>query len=163
MKLLIIRHADALDIDGNSIRTDFERPLSEKGIKQSIRLRKSLETAHLMPEIVLSSPLIRTSQTSKLVFPDIFSQNKSYFERSELQPGAYPEIICKIIKEFNPKSAAFVGHMPDVGVFVSWLIGASGANIEMEKCGAAFIEFNGFPRQGTGSLRWLVGPQWKYR
>lgn len=72
MKLLIIRHADALDVDGNSIRTDFERPLSEKGIKQANRLNKCLETAHLMPEIVLSSPLIRTAQTSKLVFPDIF-------------------------------------------------------------------------------------------
>lgn len=163
MKLLIIRHADALDTDGNSIRTDFERPLSEKGIKQAIRLEKSLKTAALFPEIVLSSPLTRTSQTSKLVFPDIFSQNKTYFERSELQPGAYPEIICKIIKEFNPKSAAIVGHMPDVGVFVSWLIGASGNNIEMEKCGAALIEFNGFPREGAGSLRWLVGPQWKQR
>ena len=52
---------------------------------------------------------------------------------------------------------------PDVGVFVSWLIGASGANIEMEKCGAALLEFHGLPREGTGSLRWLVGPEWKYR
>ena len=53
--------------------------------------------------------------------------------------------------------------MPDVGVFVSWLIGASGANIEMEKCGAALLEFHGLPREGAGSLRWLVGPEWKYR
>ncbi|NBR05795.1 MAG: hypothetical protein EBT92_08485 [Planctomycetes bacterium] len=163
MKLLIIRHADALDMDGNSIRTDFDRPLSEKGVKQAIRLKKSLEKAELFPEIVLSSPLIRTTQTSKLVFPTIFSQNKTYFERQELQPGAYPEMICKIIKEFHPKSAAIVGHMPDVGIFVSWLIGASGTNIEMEKCGAALLDFDGYPREGAGSLRWLVGPQWKFR
>jgi len=163
MKLLIIRHADALDTDGNSIRTDFERPLSEKGIKQAIRLKKSLEAAELFPEVVLSSPLFRTSQTSKLVFPTIFSKNKTYFERPELQPGAYPEIICRIIKEFNPMSAAIIGHMPDVGVFVSWFIGASGMSIEMEKCGAALIEFHGAPKQGNGSLKWLVGPQWKYR
>lgn len=163
MKLLIIRHADALDTNGNSIRTDFERPLSEKGIKQAIRLKKSLENAEVFPELVLSSPLIRTSQTSKLVFPTIISKNKTYFERTELQPGAYPEIICKIIKEFNPMSAAIIGHMPDVGVFVSWFIGTSGMGIEMEKCGAALLEFNGSPKQGAGNLKWLVGPQWKYR
>jgi phosphohistidine phosphatase SixA len=96
MKLLIIRHADALDIDGNSIRTDFERPLSEKGIKQSIRLRKSLENAHLIPEIVLSSPLIRTSQTSKLVFPDIFSQNMSQTGIKFFKISIYPEFKIKI-------------------------------------------------------------------
>lgn len=163
MKILVIRHADALDTNGNSIRTDFDRPLSEKGIKQALRLKKGLLKANFLPEIVLSSPLIRTSQTSKLVFPEVFTQNKSFFERSELKPGAHPEIICKIINEYNPKSIALVGHMPDVGVFVSWLIGASGANIEMEKCGAALLEFHGLPREGTGSLKWLVGPEWKYR
>ena len=42
MKILVIRHADALDTNGNSIRTDFDRPLSEKGIKQAIRLKKGL-------------------------------------------------------------------------------------------------------------------------
>jgi phosphohistidine phosphatase len=93
MKILVIRHADALDPNGNSIRTDFDRPLSEKGLKQALRLKKGLLKADFLPEIVLSSPLIRTSQTSKLVFPEVFTENKSFFERSELKPGAHPEII----------------------------------------------------------------------
>lgn len=163
MKLLIIRHAEALDSDGIHIRSDFDRPLSKKGIKQSNKLKKNLVRANFFPEIVLSSPLVRTSQTSKLVFPDISLKNHIYFEKPELQPGANPEIICKIIKEFNSQTVAIIGHMPDVGIFVSWLIGLVNSSIEMEKCGAALVEFYGPPRAGAGNLKWLVGPHWKYR
>lgn len=163
MKLLIIRHADAEDADGIKIRSDYDRPLSEKGKKQANRLKNSLKSASLIPQLVLSSPLVRTCQTSELVFPDLFKQEESYFEHPLLKPGANPEDICKIIKEFNSNFLAIVGHMPDVAIFVCWLIGGNSNNLEMEKCGAALLEISGFPKQGNAILRWLVGPQWKIR
>lgn len=43
MEILIVRHAEALDMDGTDILTDAERPLSQRGLKQAKRLRKSLK------------------------------------------------------------------------------------------------------------------------
>ena len=111
MKILVIRHADALNTNGNSIRTDFDRPLSEKGIKQALRLKKGLLKADFLPEIVLSSPLIRTSQTSKLVFPEVFTENKSFFERSAEASLANFQFVLPVGLK-NDKSSKVIKDCP---------------------------------------------------
>ena len=65
MKLSIIRHAQAVDYV--AIGSDGERTLTEKGSEQSTGLGRYLREAEQLPDIVLSSPVLRARQTAELL------------------------------------------------------------------------------------------------
>lgn len=163
MELLIVRHADAVDADGVQILTDFERPLSSRGLKQAKKFKKSLKNLNWTPDLIFTSPLVRAKHTAQLVFPKLHSHPESYFEKSELKPGVQPATILSILEELPGKRISLFGHMPDVANLVCWFLDCPGSGIELDKCGSALLQFAGKPRQGAACLRWLLTPDWKSR
>ena len=58
------------------------------------------------------------------------------------------------------KRVALVGHDPDIGRLAALLIGASSsASIAFKKGGAAALEVDAFPPNGSGTLLWLLTPR----
>ena len=163
MEILIVRHAEALDMDGTDILTDAERPLSQRGLKQAKRLRKSLKKLKWSPDFVLTSPLVRAKHTAQLVFPKLVNPSKTYFEKDELKAGASPEIIVSALNDLAFEKIALFGHMPDLAILTSWLLGYQGCGFSLDKCGAALLQLEGNPRFSSTYLRWLITPEWKAR
>ena len=64
--LHLLRHAHAGDATRWS-GDDDERPLSEKGIRQSERLGRLLATLDDAPDLFITSPRLRASQTAEIV------------------------------------------------------------------------------------------------
>ena len=64
-ELLIVRHAKSAWDTG--ARTDFERPLSKRGLRDAPRVGKHLAQQGLIPNYVVSSPAERARQTAILV------------------------------------------------------------------------------------------------
>ena len=65
MKLCFLRHGEA-DWP-NWTKPDNERPLTERGRKEMKRVAKFLERLKLVPDVILTSPLPRASQTAEIV------------------------------------------------------------------------------------------------
>ncbi|MFL5486151.1 MAG: phosphohistidine phosphatase, partial [Gemmatimonadaceae bacterium] len=57
----------------------------------------------------------------------------------------------------SAESVALVGHEPDLGTLVTWLMTKAGnSRVELKKGGAALLEFPGRAAAGGGTLLWLL-------
>ena len=55
---------------------------------------------------------------------------------------------------------ALIGHQPDLGELIGWLIGGKKASIGLAKAGVARIECPEGPGKGAGVLTRVVSPAW---
>jgi phosphohistidine phosphatase len=158
--LYIIRHADALALGENGVSTDEERPLSEKGQRQAKQLAAGLHRRGVKLDVVLTSPLVRALRTAEaLVQPEggVATELKVC---EELTPGVRRKKLAKVLLATARSSVGMVGHQPDLGEFIAWLIGDRKVGLELAKAGVAYVQCSDMPRRGGGTLVWLVTPDW---
>ncbi len=129
MKLYFLRHANA----DTKAATDDERPLSEKGIAQAKRAGRFCREKGILPEIILSSPLVRARETAE----NYVSENPGgLLEFVEfLASGMRPEDGLDALKDYAKfESVMIVGHEPDFSVLAAHLLGLpDNANITIRK------------------------------
>ena len=67
--LLVIRHGHAGDAEefASTGRSDDERPLSEKGVRDMPRVAKGLASLIERIDLLAASPLVRARQTAEFV------------------------------------------------------------------------------------------------
>ncbi|MCS7153646.1 MAG: histidine phosphatase family protein [Bacteroidia bacterium] len=109
--ILLIRHAKS---DWNTdVLSDFNRPLSEKGVRDALQQAYALLKQGYRPELILSSPAIRAWQTAHLVAQVVSLPHQ--WVRSE---GAFYwddiESIYEIVRQIPEKVSVIglVGHNP---------------------------------------------------
>jgi phosphohistidine phosphatase len=152
MDLILLRHGKAEMAHPSA---DFSRALVEKGRNQARRAGKLLRNAGLLPDIVLTSPLIRARQTAD-EFCDA-AEIPGAVIQGWLASGMYPESALKELKAFqNFKRVAIVGHEPDLSDFIGWCLGASGS-IHMKKGSLACLEI--LPPSRISTLKFLIPPE----
>src|SRR5687768_2468383 len=67
MRLLLIRHADAVKQGEAGAVTDFDRPLSDHGHSQARALADALAAQGVALDAVVTSPVMRAVQTAELL------------------------------------------------------------------------------------------------
>jgi phosphohistidine phosphatase len=116
MDLIIWRHAEAEDGV-----PDLERKLTSKGRKQAERVAQWLLQRLPARFVLLASPAVRAQQTAEALGVPIRTDKT-------LAPGAAPAAIVKACGWPDSKGAAvIVGHQPDLGRALAYLLGASGS------------------------------------
>jgi phosphohistidine phosphatase len=161
MKLLIVRHAVALERDEwkKLSSDDRERPLTEEGAKKMKKAAKGLKAIlGEEPECLITSPLLRAKQTADIVSNEMPSAK--LVESETLAPEKEVEEFTRFLKNsFTSKTTlvACVGHEPHLNHLVAWLVSKSRNGIgELKKGGACLIEFSDEIAAGKGELRWLL-------
>jgi phosphohistidine phosphatase len=157
--LYLIRHAEAKAIGENGITNDEDRPLTEEGEAQTRRLGTGFHARGLRLGALLSSPHMRAKQTAEGIvkhWPE-FAQSVQLCE--ELAPDEKAKKLARRIRSLGTSSVGLVGHMPDLGEFLGWLIGSRRANIALAKAGVAFVQCEDV-RKGQGRLEWLLTTDW---
>lgn len=177
MKLLIVRHAIAMeredyqktarlasavvtDPPAASTKDDEFRPLTLEGIRKMRKNAKGLKRLVPQPELLISSPLTRATQTAEILQETWIGLD--CLQANELKPGTHPDALIDWFHqhpEFAKKKSfvAVVGHEPHLSHLVSWFLsGANRALLSLKKGGACLIEFDGAPRKGKGQLKFLV-------
>jgi phosphohistidine phosphatase len=155
----LIRHAEAKAMGENGITNDEDRPLTEEGEAQTRRLGTGFHARGLRLGALLSSPLLRAKQTAEGIvkhWPE-FAPTVQLCE--ELAPNEKAKKLARHIRSLGSSSVGLVGHMPDLGEFMGWLIGSRRANIAFAKAGVAFVQCEDV-RKGEGRLEWLLTPEW---
>lgn len=112
-RLILLRHADALDLvkDG-----DWSRPLSSKGKIQARQIAIKLRELSWGPDLALISDSVRTAQTWE-IFETALEGPVPHFFRKELYLPLNDDIL-KILRDESPKlnetqnTLLVLGHNP---------------------------------------------------
>ncbi len=140
MQLLLLRHGQAADRAPQDAG-DFSRPLLEKGLLQAQNAARVLAAADFLPDIVLSSPVLRAKQTAE------------EFTTAAGMPG--PVMLSWLSCGMSPGSALtelagyrdfgrvmIVGHEPDFSHFVQQALGAAAGTVEIRKGSLTCLQIN---------------------
>jgi phosphohistidine phosphatase len=159
MRLLIVRHAIAMDRDdfAASGQSDDLRPLTAVGRRRMRGVAKGLANI-VVPDLIAPSPLTRAMETAKILGRVYDIEIAASVDA--LRPEGAPDVFITWART-QPADAtvAIVGHEPHLSRLVAWLTtGRLSAFVELKKGGACLLSFEGPPQQGGGTLLWLMRP-----
>jgi phosphohistidine phosphatase len=149
MKLCFLRHGEA-DWP-NWTKPDNERPLTERGRKEMKRVAKFLERLKLVPDVILTSPLPRASQTAEIVGKRLGIELQI---ESALAHGFNIERLRRLLAKRDAECIMIVGHEPEFSEIIGEL---TGGKTKISKAGVALLEINRTCTSGT--LLWLFPPK----
>jgi len=151
MLVYFLRHADA-DPDKSD---DYERKLTPKGLEQSEKVGKFCARYGLVPDLILTSPVVRAKQTAKLVSKKLGGVEliEAPFLTCGMTPDAFLGEVGGLTK-FD--SVMVVGHEPDFSQTISRLVGLpSSDGIKVRKSSVTAIDLP-VVQGGAGRLQFSV-------
>lgn len=151
MQLLLLRHGKAED--RSSKGTDFSRELLEKGHEQARHAARVLNATDMLPDLVLTSPVLRAKQTA-----DTFTQTAGMpgpVIQAWLSCGLSPHTALSELTAFPDfERIMIVGHEPDFSQIIEHCLGTTAVSIEVRKGSLTCIELN--PPRPRAILRFLL-------
>jgi len=150
MQLLLLRHGKAEDCSPGG---DFSRELEEKGHEQARHAARILAAADLLPDLVLSSPVLRAKQTAITFTATAGIPGPIFLDW--LSCGMSPETALAELAHFPEfKRIMIVGHEPDFPCLIERCLGATADCIEVRKGSITCIELR--PPSPRATLRFLI-------
>lgn len=151
MLLLLLRHAEAELHRAD----DFSRRLTEKGEKQAVKVGSFLAGRKILPDLILTSPVLRAKQTASIVALELGCCSPT--EVPWLSCGMNPErALAELAGYAKLESMMIVGHEPDFSTLVAHLLDlGSSASVNVSKASLTGIEL-ARPVAGSGVLRFLL-------
>jgi phosphohistidine phosphatase len=119
--LIVLRHAKAAHGVGLA---DRDRPLTDRGERDSARAGRRLRELGLAPDLVLCSPSLRTRRTAELALAELRPGAPVEYDRDIYQ--AYPEELLALVQRTGPevRTLLLIGHNPGVQELIMGLTGA---------------------------------------
>jgi len=154
MRILFIRHAEAVDADDFDGQ-DLERPLTSRGRKTMKRAAALLADRYPVPSVVVSSCAERARATADLVARAFGLA--SFKETAALNPGARPADILRVLATVR-RSVTYVvlvGHEPDLSTVISRLVADGHLRLKLKKGACVEVELTA-PQKGL--LRAVIDP-----
>ena len=149
MELYLLRHGEADWPNWN--KSDDERPLTKRGKKEMQEVAKFLGRLKVRPDLIVTSPLPRASQTAEIAADYL----KVKVRKDELlAPGFGMNELGTVLKRHRAKVLMLVGHEPD---FTTVISGLTGGSLKLSKAGVALVDAN--PESEEGKLLWLFPPK----
>jgi len=159
VSLYLARHAEAVPV-GGSIARDADRPLSAKGESDAAAMAQVISRLDRKIAVVLTSPLVRAMRTGE-IFCRALGGGVERRVSENLAPGfRHKELLSELRALSTDGAVVAVGHQPDLGNFLCFLIaGSSRAEIAMAASAVAKVTFNHADEDVTATLRWLLTPE----
>ena len=136
-KLFLIRHAKS---DwSNPLLDDFDRGLNNRGLKDAPFMAKLLKDKNITPDLIISSPALRTKLTLEFLLKKLDYENEIIYDKS-IYEAPYlnlKKVINKVDKQFD--ILFLVGHNPGLCDLANFLCKESFENIPT--CGIVEIDF----------------------
>lgn len=157
MKLYLIRHAPAQErhLFAQTGKPDSQRPLTEKGRERMEEILNVFYKNEDNIDLILQSPLKRCLETGE-IFKEFYPHAK--FKTSEnLKPDHSAKKLYDEIQSYDVDSLALIGHEPDLGQFISWLLFRQASDhFPLKKSGIAKLDLY---KDGRSYLKWLLRPK----
>jgi phosphohistidine phosphatase len=153
LQLHLLRHAHAGDPSKWTGR-DSARPLSEKGQSQAVRMGLFLADAGFLPDLIMSSPLVRALETARLVATPLGLP--IVVTNALAMPLDLESLEQLLAGAGNPRRPLLVGHDPDFSMLAAELAGV--ADLPVRKGTLLRIDTRRPLQAGSGLIRWLLPP-----
>jgi phosphohistidine phosphatase len=156
MFIYFLRHASAGQ-QLSSAKKDEKRGLDQDGIEQCGYIGRALAALGVQVDVILSSPLKRSTQTAALVGNEMGHEGKLVLENALRPEASYSDFQKMVQKYARQESILLVGHNPNLREFLGRVIGDRGceAMVELKKGAVAKVEM----RRNSGSLSWCITPR----
>lgn len=116
MKIILMRHCEAHDA---AERPD--RPLTERGQRDALRMGQILRGTGWTFEEVRSSPVLRAVETARAVAGELALPHRV---DGTLEPGLDPDDFVAALSGLESSAARlYIFHMPDIAMVAARLIG----------------------------------------
>jgi phosphohistidine phosphatase len=154
--IYIVRHASAGQHLSNPEK-DEKRPLDAEGIEQCGFIGRALAALNAQPDVIISSPLKRATQTASLVGNELGYEGKMPLEPALRPEATFAEFRRLLDKYSKHEAIMIVGHNPSITEFLARLITKSGSQalIEFKKGAVARVE----TVRNSATLNWLFTPK----
>jgi phosphohistidine phosphatase len=159
VQLLVVRHAIAEDRESFAAtgRDDGSRPLTADGARKMRRAARGLHEVVATLDAIVSSPLVRAAETAEILRREYGLDGVE--STDVLMPDAPVADVAKWLAAQTGEIVAIVGHEPQLGRVVTYLVaGSDRPAVELKKGAACLIDFDGPPVAGAGRLRWAIPP-----
>lgn len=110
-RLLLLRHAKAVQDTGEG---DHDRALNERGRKDATHMGHAMDVRGYLPDLVLCSDALRTTETWNLLSLELARPPKVEFTKA-LYLASPKSILAQILETAHAvKTLALVGHNPGI-------------------------------------------------
>jgi phosphohistidine phosphatase len=157
MDIYFLRHANAGEPKMNSGK-DEKRPIDKLGIEQSHDVGRALAALDVNPDVILSSPLRRATQTAAVVANELGHEDKVITDAA-LRPEASYEKFLELLRRYGRKDVIIVvGHNPSMTVFLNKVLSGNAPlnAVELKKGAVAKVE-KAAPKPAV--LKWCMPPK----
>ncbi|MCK9588485.1 MAG: phosphoglycerate mutase family protein [Terrimicrobiaceae bacterium] len=150
MTIGFLRHAEAEDGKGS----DFDRKLTPKGLDQAAKAGKFCLRNGLLPDLIITSPLVRARQTAGIVAE---ITGCDLIEGRWLACGMEPADCLREIAVYSHKNfVLLVGHEPDFSSAIAGLLGLPDPSaLKIRKASLTVLDLVE-PGPGCGQLQFLI-------
>jgi len=125
--IYLLRHGDAARPDGLD---DAERPLTEKGERQSVAAGEALVALGANVDACLTSPKVRAAETARLACKQLGVEPET---AEELRTGPFEPLSLAA----GRGDVLLVGHEPS---FSTEIAGLTGGRVRLRKGGLAIVD-----------------------
>lgn len=159
-KIYFIRHANAEELERGG--RDIDRPLSREGYRHAALVGQRLAQLNVKPDLFLTSPAVRTLQTSEIIADQIKFESTRVVVDDEVYEGS-ARVLLRIINGIDEKynTVLLVAHNPGITFIAEYLTGGQIGN--MEPAGMAEVAFEGLQwseiSQNTCQLERYIAPE----
>ena len=158
MKLYLVRHAIAEDLTDQE--DDNLRPLTDKGRKKMHQIARALEELGVQPDLIVSSPYVRASQTASILAKELKYKEELAYSDLLMPMGEPSDMIGEINEKFSVDELMLVGHEPNLGSLASVLLtGGPDLSVNFKKGGVCCLSADDLHYDRKASLEWLVTPK----
>jgi phosphohistidine phosphatase len=137
-RIILVRHAKTIQ---HGYDQDFDRTLTDRGIDDAERISRELVKAGIHPDLIISSPAVRTTQTTK-IFSDTtgYPAGKIRYEK-KLYSGMLTTTFLEMIQEFEDQhtTVMVVGHNPTIYNYIDLLL--TEFSLDVPTCSTLVAEF----------------------
>jgi phosphohistidine phosphatase len=156
MIIYFVRHASAGQHLTNPKR-DEKRPLDTDGIDQCGTIGRALAAMNVQPDVIVSSPLKRATQTASLIGNELGYEGKLQLEPALRPESAFTDFRRMLEKYSKHEALMVVGHNPSITEFLARMIGKTGCEtlIDFKKGAVARAE----TMRQSAALNWFLTPK----
>lgn len=163
-ELMLMRHAKS---DWHSHTADIDRPLSDRGVRDAVRMGAYLKQMNLVPDTMVVSAAQRTQETASLLLPELVVDEKNIVVDQALYLAGM-DTLRETIELYarDEQRLLILAHNPGMDYMVSYLASAapalSSSGKLMTTCAVAcfsLASLEALKKPGQGELTNLIRPK----
>lgn len=138
-RVIIIRHAKTIQ---HGYDQDYDRTLTERGEENADRISGEMVKIGIIPDLIISSPAVRTTQTTKIYAGNFGYPTGNVRYEKKLYSGMQTTTFLQLLHELDDRhtSVMVVGHNPTVYCYLELLLPNFSLNVPT--CSTVVIEFD---------------------